>query len=169
MIETISLWCHCDYQSFIFGAARLVANIFPDFPTVLENELIKLVITEDEINIHLVMTILRNFNGKSLINNVCKQIIMTIAEDSKLLNELSLILQSTGVVQGEFGQVHAFKQKQEEISCWTKDQDPKVINFAKKYIADLEKRIISEQGRAEESIELRKHYYGDTQNSDKLN
>lgn len=169
VIQTISSWCHDDYQSFIFGSARLVANIFPDFPIELENELIKLVITEDEINIHLVMMILRNFNGKSLINNVCKQIIMTIAEDSALLNELSQIMQSTGVVQGEFGQVHAFKQKMEEISCWTKGQDHKVINFAKKYITDLEKRVISEQGRAEERIELRKHYYGDTQNSDKLN
>lgn len=32
--------------------------------------------------------------------------------------------------------------------------------------SDLETRIISEQRRAEESIELRKHYYGDTQNLD---
>lgn len=167
VIETIASWCHTDYQSFIFGAARLVANIFPNFPIELENELIKLVITADEINIHMVMTILRNFNGKPVINNVCKQIVSTLTEDSPLLSELFLVMQSTGVVQGEFGQVNAFKQKQEDMSAWMKESNSKVINFATKYISDLEKRIVSEQKQAEESIELRKHWYGDDENKDK--
>ncbi len=164
VMETVSSWCGTDDYAFILGISRLVSIIFPHFPVELESELIKLVISGDEAKIHLVLSILRNFNGKASINNVCKEIVIILDENNQLLAELSAVMQSTGVVQGEFGQVNTFKQKIEDLSCWLEDKNSKVINFARKYISALEARIISEQRRAEEGIELRKHYYGDNEN-----
>jgi len=40
------------------------------------------------------------------------------------------------------------------------DEDEKIRNFAKDYISELEKAIVSETRRVEEDIELRKHQYG---------
>ena len=53
------------------------------------------------------------------------------------------------------------KQKKQEIATWFEDSDKKVKKFTEKYISGLDKLILSEKRHAEESIELRKHQFGD--------
>jgi len=88
-------------------------------------------------------------------------LVKILPDGSDLTNELTLILQSTGVVSGEYGFVEAYKQKIEEIQSWLQDESPKVKEFAQNYIASLEKFIPHEQKRADEQITLRKHQYGE--------
>ena len=62
--------------------------------------------------------------------------ISSLPEESDLIAEASNIMQSTGVMQGEFGEVNALQQKKETISEWLNDTNTRVQLFAKKYIED---------------------------------
>ncbi len=149
-----------NYGLFIYRGARLLKNIFPNFSPEFQQKLLEVVQSWEEKNLLFVMAILRNYEGNPIIHNVCKELVKKLPDGSDLTNELSLILQSTGVVTGEYGFVEAYKQKIEEIQSWLQDESLKVKGFAENYIASLGKCIEHEQKRADEQVTLRKHQYG---------
>ncbi len=149
-----------NYGLFIYRGARLLKNIFPNFPPEFQQKLLEIVQSKEEKDLLFVMAILRNYEGNPIIHNVSKEIVKILPDGSNFPNELSIILQSTGVVSGEYGYVQAYKQKIEEIQPWLQDESPKVKEFAQNYIMSLEKRIEYEQKRANEDITLSKHQYG---------
>ncbi len=53
-----------------------------------------------------------------------------------------------------------YKQKLEEIQSWKKDKSKAIKSFLKEYEDYLNKRIASEQKRADEDLELRKREFG---------
>lgn len=149
-----------NYGMFIYRGARLLKNIFPSFPKAFERKLVQVVQTQQEKNLLFVMAILRNYEGQPFLHDVCKELIKVLPNDGSLLNEVHIILQSTGVVSGEYGFVEAYNRKIEEIKPWLEDRDEKIQEFASSYISNLEKRIEYEKKRADEDIMLRKHEYG---------
>lgn len=150
-----------NYGLFIYRGAKLIKNIFPDFPIELQRKLVEVIGSNKRDDYLFVMAILKNYEGNPIIHEVCKELIKLVQGDNSLENEITIILQSTGVVHGEFGFVEAFKNKIIEITPWLKDRDEKIQQFAKNYISNLEKRIEYEQKRADEDIILRKHQYGE--------
>lgn len=149
-----------NYGLFALRGARLLRNIFPDFSQEFQKTLLDAAQSGEERDLHFVMAILRNYDGNPVIQNLCKEIVKLLPDDDSLSNELCIILQSTGVVSGEYGFVKAYKKKINEIQPWLEDENSKVQEFAQNYIARLEKRIEYEQKRADEDITLRKHRYG---------
>jgi len=149
-----------NYGLFIYRGARLLKNIFPSFPPEFQTKLLEVFKSKGKKNLLFVMAILRNYEGNPIIHNICKEIVKILPNGSDLTDELSIILQSTGVVTGEYGFVGAYKQKIVEIQSWLQDENPRVKEFAQTYIANLEKLIDYEQKRADEDITLRKHQYG---------
>ena len=81
--------------------------------------------------------------------------------DDKRLGLVEIILDSTGVVSGEFGMRQAYQRKKEEVSSWLKDEREKVSSFAERYTRTLDRQIAAEQRRAEEGLEMRKREYGE--------
>ncbi|MBN1974873.1 MAG: hypothetical protein JW787_14630 [Sedimentisphaerales bacterium] len=149
-----------NYGLFIYNGARLLKNIFPNFPAEFQQKLLEIVQSKEERDLLFVMAILRNYDGNLIIQNVCKEIVKILPYGSNLTNELSIILQSTGIVTGEYGLVEIYKQKINEIQPWLRDKSVKVKEFAQNYIAALEKSIEYEKKLADEDIILRKHKYG---------
>lgn len=149
-----------NYGLFIYHGARFLKNIFPSFPPEFQQKLLEVIQSKEEKDLLFVMSILRNYDGDPIIHNICKEIVNLLPDGSNLTNELSIILQSTGVVSGEYGFVQAYKQKIEDIQPWLQDQSPRVKEFAQNYIVSLEKSIEYETKRADEDIALRKHHYG---------
>lgn len=149
-----------NYGMFTFRGARLLKNIFPNFPIEFQNKLFEVVQSKEKNDLLFVMAILRNYDGNSIINNFIKEIVKILPDGSDLTVELILVLQSTGVVSGEYGFVNAFKQKLEDIQPWLQDESLNVKKFAQNYINSLEKRIEFEQKNADERVALRKHEYG---------
>lgn len=149
-----------DYGLFIYRGAHLLKNIFPNFPPEFQQKLLEVVHSREEKDLLFVMAILRNYEGNPVIHNVCKELVKILPYGSDLTDELTLILQSTGVVSGEYGFVEAYKKKIENIQPWLQDDSPKVKGFAQNYIVSLEKCIEHEQKRTDEQITLRKHQYG---------
>lgn len=167
IIDTVCNWYDKSDQ-LLFLEAQLVHNLFPRLPSELENKLINLVNTGDEKNISVVIAILRNYHNNPALYTICKEIVGHLTTDNKLLNEVPIILEYTGITSGEFGRVKALKLKKDEISNWLTDPNTKVSAFAKKYVQVLENQIKHEQRQAEESIELQKHRYGDANEKNRL-
>lgn len=150
-----------NYSSFMFRGAKLLSNIFADFPSEFSQKLIELVRQNTKNTNMFVLGILRNYEGDARIQTVCKELVKILPENDALIDEVMVALESTGVVSGEYGLAEAYEAKILEISPWLKDQDNRVKDFAKKYIEILKKRIEFERKRSDEQIALMKYEYGD--------
>jgi hypothetical protein len=139
----------------------LLKNIFPGFSEELEAELLQLVLEGSDSNLEFVIGILRNYQGEPFIHRLCKEIVKKTDSGNPLLNEVSIALESTGIVSGEFGMAEAYERKREEVLEWLSDPNERVKAFAKRYIADLEQMRDAEIKRAEEGIALRKFRFGE--------
>ena len=153
-----------NYGLFIYRGALLLKNIFPNFPPEFQEKLLEVVQSKEEKSLLFVMAILRNYDGDPIIHNICKEIVKILPDDRNLVDELSIILESTGVVDGEYGYVEAYEKKIEEIQPWLQDESPKIREFTQNYIANLEKRIKNGRRHAYENVSLRKYLYGSGEN-----
>lgn len=159
VIPIVQSWYDGDLGMFIYTGARLLQIIFPTFPKPFQVRLIELIKTNKRENIEFVLAILRNFEGQDFLHEVCKELVKELKDDD-LLNVVRTILQSTGVVTGEYGFSDAYKEKKKKLESWLNDEDEKVRKFAENFITDLEKLIEAEKTRVEEETELMKHRYG---------
>ena len=150
-----------DASLFEFRGARLLKNIFPNFSEEFEGELQRLLREGGEINQQFVVGILRTYHGEPFIHRLCKEIVKAASPDSRLLTEVGIALETTGVVSGAFGMAEAYERKRQEVLEWLTDTDERVREFAKRYIADLERQRDAEKKRAEEAIALRKFRFGE--------
>lgn len=159
-VDIVSGWYDGEYGLFIYRGAKLLSNIFPDFPDQFKNKLLRLVRSGNREKQMAVMAILRNYEGSPTTHEVCKELVKSFDANSRELDEVSVILESTGVVHGEYGFVEAYQRKQEEITPWLSDSDERVRTFAQQYITRLSAQIDWAKKRADEEIELRKFKYG---------
>jgi hypothetical protein len=150
-----------DSDVFEFRGARLLRNIFPSFSDAFEAELLQLLKGGDETQLRFVVGILRAYQGQSFIHRLCKEIVKAVSEESPIVNEVGIALETTGVVSGTFGMAEAYERKKQEVLEWLTDPNERVREFAKRYISDLEKVREGGMKRAEEGIALRKHHYGE--------
>jgi hypothetical protein len=145
----------------MYGGARLLSNIFPDFSNEFEVELRRLVHEGGETNLGFVLAILRNYRGQPLIHALCKEIVKSIPTDSPFRTEVAIALKTTGVVSGEFGMSEAYERKRQEVLHWLTDSEDRVQEFARWYIGSLERMRDEERKRAEEHVALQKFHYGE--------
>lgn len=149
-----------DAAMFTFRGARLLKAIFPTFTDILEQQLIRVVGRGDSKDIGFVLAILRNYEGATAIQSVCKAIVKVVPERSEAWNEVAAAIESTGVVSGEYGIARAYERKREEIAPWKNDEDGRVRAFAEWLTESLDHMITGEVKRTEEELTLRKYRYG---------
>lgn len=144
----------------VSGCARLIKAAFPNFEKPLQDHLLTYVRSGKPADIDFVVAVLRAYGGAVPILPICKEIIKVVPERSSPWDEVAAAFESTGVVSGEYGMVHAFEAKREEIAPWMDDDNPKLRAFAAWLTENLDQQIVHERQRADESIALRKHKYG---------
>ena len=113
-------------------------------------------------DIEFVLAILRGYEGGLPLLPICQDIVSILPEDDPLLDEVSVVLDSTGTLNGAFGFVEAYQQKKAQIEPWLSDSRGAVKRFAEKRVRELDRQIAREQRRATEDLELRKRDYGET-------
>lgn len=145
---------------FSYRGARLIKSVLPAFGDQLEGLLLKYVETASEDDIEFVVGVLRTYEGSALILGVCKAIIKTVPERSRIWNEIAAAIETTGVVRGEYGIVEAYERKQQEISAWKNDENERVRAFAQWLTESLQRLVEHERQRADEGLALRKYRYG---------
>ncbi len=154
-----------DAGMFAYRGARLVNGIFPNLGEPLENELRKLIDANNPTDIDFVLAILRTYDGSAAILELGKAIVRAVPERSPSWNELAAAIETTGVVSGEYGMLHAYEHKRDEIEPWKSDGNARVRAFADWLIENLNHMIDSESKRVNEEIALRKYKYGDDPDS----
>lgn len=147
-----------DYM-FPYTGGRLMSAAFPVFSDELGRKLMSLVTTGTHEDLEFTISILSAYDGESFVQPLCKEVIRRLPVDDDLRNSVTLVLDATGVVSGEFGLVAAYKGKRDALSPWLSDPDESVRSFAKDYIAGLDRQIAAEQRRSEEELEMRKRRY----------
>ena len=150
-----------DATLFTYRGGTLLKIIFPRFSEEFEAELLQLVREGGDSNLEFVLGVLRNYHGEPFVHRLCKEIVKAVDSDSRLLNEVAVALETTGVVSGEFGMAEAYERKRQEVLDWLSDPSERVKAFAKRYIADLVQMRDAETKRAEEGIALRKFRFGE--------
>ena len=152
-------WYKKSPDHFQYRGARIVTNTFPEFDEGVEQRLLQLVQTKNHEELDFVISILRDYKGKTFLHKICREIVVLDEGQGTFSGDVEIVLQEAGVVHGEFGFVNLYKQKKDEIKYWLEDPEKVVREFAKKYIHFLDLQEASEQRRAEEELELRKHIY----------
>lgn len=154
------------FSTFSYRGARLVESTFPKLGEPLEQLLLKYVETSDDSNIKFVVGILRAYDGSAPVLGVCKAVIKIVPERSAFWNEIAAVIESTGVVTGEYGFVEAYEHKLAEISVWKDDSNSRVRDFAEWLTEGLCRTIAHERQRADEQLALRKYRYGEENSED---
>ncbi|MFZ0479155.1 MAG: RelA/SpoT domain-containing protein [Terriglobales bacterium] len=160
-VSTVRRWFVPGDPMFQFRGGRLLAGSFPAFSEPLARKLQSLVQSGNREDIEFAVRVMSSYHGEAFLNETCMAAVRALPADDPLLSEIEVILQSTGVVSGEFGFVEAYTTKKQEMNSWLNDPDAHVRAFAERYILYLDRRMAAEQRRGEESIELRKRMYDD--------
>src|SRR5262249_27367921 len=153
---------------FQFRGGRLLASSFADFPEAFSRKLLSYVQTGKRDDIEFVIRVMSSYHGEAFLNETCKATLRALPAADPLLREVELILQSTGVVGGEFGFVGAYMRKKQEMGHWLADEDAHVRAFAESYVRTLDRQIAAEQRRSEEDIQMRMRMYDDPGGADAL-
>lgn len=162
VFDQVSEWLKTD-KLFQYRGARLLAQIFEGHLSALIPLLMKVAQSGDIGKIDAGIDVLRNLHGEVELHPVFQEFVKASDGDQERLNELSLALETTGVVGGEYGFVEAWKKKQDELRPWLAHEDARVRNFASKYIEDLDRMIEAEARRVEEKIKIRKAEWGENE------
>jgi len=160
-VGTVRRWFVAGDPMFQFRGGLLLASSFPGFPEPFARKLQSMVQTGNRDDIEFVVRVMSSYHGEVFLGETCKAVVRALPADDSLLGEVEVILQSTGVVSGEFGFVEVFTKKKQEMADWLADPDVHVRAFAEKYMLFLDRRIAAEQRRSEENIALRKRMYDD--------
>jgi ppGpp synthetase/RelA/SpoT-type nucleotidyltranferase len=161
-VSKVRGWFVSGDPMFQFRGGRLLASSFPDFSEGFSRKLLSYVQTGNRGDIEFVIRVLSSYHGEAFLNETCKAVVRALPADDPLLPDVDIILQTTGVVAGEFGLVETYTKKKPEMAAWLEDKDAHVRAFAESYMRLLDRRIAAEQRRSEESIEMRKRMYDDS-------
>lgn len=142
------------------AAARLIKAVIPDLDRGMQDELLLFSRTGHPTDVDFVIAVVRTYSGEASILDICREVIKVVPERSSAWNEVAAAIESTGVVTGEYGIVHAYESKRAEIAAWRNDEHPRVQAFAVWLTESLDKMIASERHRADANVALRKHRYG---------
>lgn len=155
-VDAVRSWYRADSNLFQFRGGRVLNNVFPNFDAELKTKLTRIVQEGTEGAIDFVLQILRTYEGETFLHEVCKEIVNSIPENDDRLEEVEVVLESTGVVSGQFGFVEVYQRKKEEAEPWLSDDRPKVCAFAERCQRSLDRAIAAEQRRSEADYELRR-------------
>ena len=160
VVDAVYSWGQHDNSLFQFRGGRLISNMLPEFSDELSQRLQKYASSGNRSKAKFVIGILRNYQGQPFLHDVARQLVVTYHHDETLMVDVEIILQSTGVVTGEYGIANAYARKATEIEHWLSDENENVQAFAEAYIKQLKLTEERERERAAEAIELRKHQFG---------
>lgn len=160
MVQKLRDWYDEDDRLFHYRGAQFLKAVFPNF-SPLEASLRSIVAEGDRKGLEFVLAVLRSFDGQNVLHPICRDIVAALQPEDELLIEVEIVLDSTGMVSGQFGFVEAYQVKKAEIQGWLTDPREPVRAFAERHMRNLDRQIAADQRRSMEEHELRKRAYED--------
>jgi hypothetical protein len=128
---------------------------FPTFSAEFAKALADVAMTGAETDAAFVLGVMANYHGEPSTHELLKALVAKYPEDQSILSGVSVSLDNTGVVWGEYGFADAFRNKKAAMTSWLDDERAAVRAFAERHIKSLEMRIVDEHRRAEEDLAMR--------------
>jgi ppGpp synthetase/RelA/SpoT-type nucleotidyltranferase len=152
-------WFAKSGELFRFRGGRLLSAAFPHCTEEFALALTGLILNGNDTDADFILGIMENYHGEPSTHEVLKLIVNRYPQDQSKLSRVKISFDNTGVVSGEFGMVEAYRAKKESILTWANDPRPEVRKFSETHAAELDFRIVAEQKRADESIEMRRRRF----------
>jgi ppGpp synthetase/RelA/SpoT-type nucleotidyltranferase len=136
-------------ELFQYGGGRLLSITFPDCGAVFTEALIRVVQAGGDSETSFALAILANYQGAPASHQLLREIVAKSADDEGKMKLVANVLNSTGMVSGEYGFANAWRERKQSLSEWLSDERPSVREFAAQHIRKLDLMIADEQRRAE--------------------
>jgi hypothetical protein len=151
-------WFDADPSFSEFRGGRLIAQLFPN----LEHPLYPLLysqIEESREGIEFVLSVLRAFEGQKFLHPLLRTIVARLAAEDELLRIVHIVIDSSGVLVGEYGSVEAQEARKALVAEWETDENDVVRAFAASFVKSADNQLAMERRRADRSVALRKIAY----------
>ena len=151
-------WFDADPSLAQFRGGRLIAEIFPN----LEHPLYPLLfsqVEESREGIDFALSIMRAYKGEEFLHPLLRAIVGALPADDELLHIVDIVIDSSGVLTGEYGNVEAQEARKAMVAEWAKDENEAIRAFAARFIKSADNQLAMERRRADRSVALRKISY----------
>jgi ppGpp synthetase/RelA/SpoT-type nucleotidyltranferase len=137
-----------------FHGGRLIAELFP----ALEHPLYSLLYSQLEQGregIDFVLSVLRAYEGEKFLHPLLRAIVGFLPADDELLTIVDIVIDSSGVLVGEYGSVEAQEARKALVAEWEADENQAVRDFAARFIRSADNQLAMERRRADRTVALR--------------
>lgn len=151
-------WFDSDPSLFQFRGGRLIAELFPN----LEHPLYPLLSSQIEASrqgIEFVLSVLRAFEGQKFLHPLLRSIVAVLPAEDELLRIVEIVIDSSGVLVGDYGSVEAQEARKALVAEWETDQNEAVRAFAANFVKLSDNQLAMERRRADRSVALRQIDY----------
>jgi ppGpp synthetase/RelA/SpoT-type nucleotidyltranferase len=155
VVRAARTWFEADPAFAQYRGGRLIAELFPH----LELPIYPLLNGEIETGregIEFVLSVLRAYEGQAFLHPLLREIVDLLDPEDELLGIVRIVIDSTGVMVGEYGSVEAIDKRKALVADWATDKRALVRDFAADFVKSAENTLAWERRRADESVALRK-------------
>lgn len=138
-----------------YRGGHLIAQLFPNLEHPL-SPLLNSQIEESREGIQFVLSVLRAFEGEKFLHPLLRTIVGSLKAEDELLQIVHVVIDSSGVLEGEYGSVEAQEAHKALVAEWETDENEAVRAFAARYIKSADNQLAMKRRRADHSIALRK-------------
>jgi hypothetical protein len=151
-------WFDDDPSFSQFRGGRLIAELFP----TLEHPLYPLLYSQVEQGregIDFALSVLRAYEGEKFLHPLLRAIVSILPADDELLRIVEIVIDTSGVLVGEYGSVEAQQARKTLVAEWESDENEAVRAFAANFVKSADNQLAMERRRADRSVALRKIDY----------
>ena len=159
IIRSVQQWCRRKDGIGNWDASYFLSRVYPNFEDPLPITLRDRIMDADAGGLVFIASLLQGFEGRSELLPLLRSILASSAATDEVEHYVSIALNNTGMVSGAFGMAEAYQSKVDLLKPWLNDQSGRVSQFAAQEIQSLERRVATENRRAQEEIALRKLKY----------
>jgi hypothetical protein len=160
VVRAARAWFEADPSLAQYRGGRLIAELFrhlehPMYP-LLYNEL-----ESGRDGIEFVLSVLRAYEGQAFLHPLLKAAVEFLDPADELLGIVEIVIDSSGVLVGEYGSVEAHEKRKALVADWQGDERARVRDFAARYIKSADNWLAWERRRADTSVARRKIDWGE--------
>lgn len=160
VVRAARMWFEADPSLAQYRGGRLIAELFPN----LEHPMYPLLYNELESGrdgIEFVLSVLRAYEGQAFLHLLLQATVDFLDPDDDLLNIVEVVIDSSGVLTGEYGSVEAQEKRKALVIEWQRDERARVRAFADRFVKSAENTLAWERRRADARVAMRRTVWGD--------
>ncbi|MEM6831979.1 MAG: RelA/SpoT domain-containing protein [Pseudomonadota bacterium] len=161
VLNALRRWNDANGVNARWQLSHFLSRVYPEFQSPLPETLTALIERADGDKLIFVTSLLQGFEGRETLLPILRTILASEAATDDIEEAVSHVFHETGVMTGEFGAAQTYEAKAKSIRPWLDDASERVKNFAEQEIRSLERRVATENRRAQEEIALRRLDYGE--------